>query len=279
MKVTRLIFFSVLFLCSMKIYAQIEYETEYEIQYEAKYSLDSLNLDTKTEEMVYLFASSDFGVFMNYNEAKKEEIKAELERRFQASNSVDLSGVHKTSNFRGVFYKDRKESEVFVVESISGKEFKYKEQAVPLTWEITNETKEYLEYQVQKATTSFAGRDYEAWFTVEIPIHDGPYVFYGLPGLIVELYDTKEHYYFGLQSIEKLDASKTWELTDTKVISKKEFNEAKEKFNKQSLASRFPGMDVKITIKDDSGREMSEAEMRREHKKSAESKNNPIELE
>jgi hypothetical protein len=54
-----------------------------------------------------------------------------------------------------------------------------------------------------KATTSFAGRNYEAWFTPEIPISDGPYKFYGLPGLIFKICDKKNQHVFTLKKLTK----------------------------------------------------------------------------
>ncbi|MDR1552255.1 MAG: GLPGLI family protein, partial [Prevotellaceae bacterium] len=70
-------------------------------------------------------------------------------------------------------------------------------------WKITNETKEISGYKCQKATCSFRGRDYVAWFTREIPVKEGPWKFDGLPGLIVKVYDTKEHYDFELYAVQK----------------------------------------------------------------------------
>ncbi|MGO1729421.1 MAG: GLPGLI family protein, partial [Flavobacteriaceae bacterium] len=60
-------------------------------------------------------------------------------------------------------------------------------------------------YQLQKATTNFGGREWIAWFASEISVQDGPYKFYKLPGLIVELYDTKKDYLFSLINIKKKD--------------------------------------------------------------------------
>jgi len=60
-----------------------------------------------------------------------------------------------------------------------------------------------LGYLCQKATTRFGGRDYIAWFTTEIPISDGPYKFKGLPGLIVQICDTKKQHCFTLSGVEK----------------------------------------------------------------------------
>ncbi|MEJ7664771.1 MAG: GLPGLI family protein [Hymenobacter sp.] len=44
----------------------------------------------------------------------------------------------------------------------------------------------------------------EAWFTREVPVGDGPYKFYGLPGLIVKVRDTRGHYDFELTQLRQL---------------------------------------------------------------------------
>ncbi|MGY0407967.1 MAG: GLPGLI family protein, partial [Polaribacter sp.] len=51
------------------------------------------------------------------------------------------------------------------------------------------------------ATSICKGRFYEAWFTEDVPIVDGPYKFTGLPGLIVNIYDTKKEYNFLLTGL------------------------------------------------------------------------------
>ncbi len=45
------------------------------------------------------------------------------------------------------------------------------------------------EYNAQKAITNFGGREWTAWFSTDLPFQDGPYKFYGLPGLIVKIED------------------------------------------------------------------------------------------
>lgn len=68
-----------------------------------------------------------------------------------------------------------------------------------LNWKIGSEHDTIVGYACTKATTSYGGREYEAWFAPEIPISDGPYIFGGLPGLIIKLSDTKGHYVFTLE--------------------------------------------------------------------------------
>jgi hypothetical protein len=53
-----------------------------------------------------------------------------------------------------------------------------------------------------EATLNFAGRAYTAWFTPDLPASFGPYKFHGLPGLILEIYDSKKHHHYTASSIE-----------------------------------------------------------------------------
>ncbi len=74
--------------------------------------------------------------------------------------------------------------------------YRYNEKKPNLKWQITDDTCCVLGYVCNKATTSFAGRDYIAWFSPDIPIPYGPYKFGGLPGLILKIEDTKNNFRF-----------------------------------------------------------------------------------
>ena len=77
------------------------------------------------------------------------------------------------------------------------------EEPVPsFNWAIVAETKTLGSYRVQKATTSFRGRRYEAWFAPDLPIALGPWKFGGLPGLILEVYDTDKKFVYEASSID-----------------------------------------------------------------------------
>ncbi len=49
----------------------------------------------------------------------------------------------------------------------------------------------------------YKGREWEAWFTQDIPVQEGPYIFNGLPGLIVEMKDTGNSYEFFFSGLKK----------------------------------------------------------------------------
>lgn len=61
-------------------------------------------------------------------------------------------------------------------------------------WILHDEHQRILGYQCQRATCHWRGRDFEAWFTSDIPLRLGPWTFGGLPGLILKLYDTGKLY-------------------------------------------------------------------------------------
>lgn len=73
----------------------------------------------------------------------------------------------------------------------------------PLNWKLTSETKTIENIKCQKAVVEYAGRQWIAWFTDEINVSDGPYIFKGLPGLIIQISDKDENYIFKLSKIRK----------------------------------------------------------------------------
>lgn len=278
MKATlRLLLFCVLSIS----YGQDPFTTDYKVHYELNYHIDSTNMDTSASENLYLFTGEKLSVFVNYNEAHKEELKEKLEetRRKLGFGDMEEAG-YKQSLFKKQHYKDLSGGNVLTYQKILDNEYAYFELDTPLEWEVLSEQKEFDGYSVQKATTSFAGRDYEAWFTMEIPIPNGPYIFSGLPGLIVELYDTNKHYHFQMIAIEKLTDEKVWEMPKYKEITRSEFLDYLEK-NKDYKDSEFlrSVREGKSIMWDEGGNTLSEAEIKREQRKSRERKNNPIELE
>ena len=70
-------------------------------------------------------------------------------------------------------------------------------------WEIeNNETKKIGDYICKKATTTFRGRNYIAWYTLDFTTYFGPWKFNGLPGLIMEVYDETNRHHWIAQKIK-----------------------------------------------------------------------------
>lgn len=61
-----------------------------------------------------------------------------------------------------------------------------------MSWNITKEQKVIGSYDCIKATTTYRGRGWTAWFTPSITAPYGPWKLHGLPGLILEAYDEEK---------------------------------------------------------------------------------------
>ena len=110
--------------------------------------------------------------------------------------------------------------------------FEYTEDMDIFKWELMDEFSEILDYKVQKASTHYGGRDWIAWFSSELPYNDGPYKFCGLPGLILKLHDTKEHYVFEAVTIERPNETMLLEISkrDRVIATRQKYLKAEENF-------------------------------------------------
>lgn len=63
-------------------------------------------------------------------------------------------------------------------------------------WTIHSDSKNISGFSCKKATTTFRGRNYEVWFTPEIPVNFGPWKLNGLPGLILLATDDRNQIEF-----------------------------------------------------------------------------------
>lgn len=91
------------------------------------------------------------------------------------------------------YYKKLNKNEVIFNSKTVLKQYTVKD-SINLNWTILKEKKTIGNYECAKATTEFRGRKYTAWFTTKIPVDYGPRKFSGLPGLIVQIYDSKGVY-------------------------------------------------------------------------------------
>ncbi|MHA6281271.1 GLPGLI family protein [Salinimicrobium sp. CAU 1759] len=80
--------------------------------------------------------------------------------------------------------------------------FTYVREDIPnIDWTIHEDTKLIGSHTAKKATGSFRGREYTAWFSTEIPLPFGPWKLQGLPGLILEAYDAQKEIYWYFKSL------------------------------------------------------------------------------
>lgn len=160
------------------------------------YTFD-LNIFNFTEGIPYkskLFFNDSTSLFI-YNNMYIEGVTGFFKKVGDRSGRVD--GVHFFRDFDEIgnrFYLEFSTNKLTCRELIRDEyEVIVEDSNIDFNWEITNETKQIGKYTCHKATTkNFRGRNYEAWFTYDIPVPTGPWKFHGLPGLILEVHDDKD---------------------------------------------------------------------------------------
>ncbi|KAF2520195.1 GLPGLI family protein [Flavobacterium salilacus subsp. salilacus] len=113
-----------------------------------------------------------------------------------------LSTSTKTHFLEPYLKVNRNKQEILFFESIGANRFLIQDDYQNLDWTITNESKTIEGFSCTKATVSFRGREWTAWFTTEVPLPFGPWKLYGLPGLILEAYDATNRYTYRAVKIE-----------------------------------------------------------------------------
>lgn len=92
----------------------------------------------------------------------------------------------------------------------------YIESIPEQNWQMFDETEMVAGYLCQKATCNFRGRNYTAWFAIDIPMSLGPWKFCGLPGLILKVYDDAKEYCLECVGIEQNSSLPIKKIVDYK---------------------------------------------------------------
>lgn len=97
------------------------------------------------------------------------------------------SVIHVKSENNDFIFKDHQSKYIYSIERVFLKPFLVKDSMNIFDWKMNESKIEILGYTCQQATTYYRGRNYTAYFTTEIPFQTGPWKFYGLPGLILQV--------------------------------------------------------------------------------------------
>lgn len=191
----QVLFINLLFLSNI-LYSQIK------ITYEVTYKPDTTQNKYQVEEMsLKHFEGKSY--FYNESKFKLDSIYDKVTTDFLKTGLVPNVSLRYDLNF-GI-YKNFITKEFYTIQNISSRNFVYMQNSNQLEWKITKEKKIIHTYNCKKAVVNFGGRVWDAWFTEEIPINDGPYKFQGLPGLILEIADRNKDYHFSTIRISKLN--------------------------------------------------------------------------
>lgn len=157
--------------------------------YEFKYKVDSLG--TSANDLLVLLVNKKNNIFLS---SKFVEIDS-----INSLNNYEKQYI--TPQYKTILEFNKNNSEFTTYKKVDLNYYKYN-FTKKINWKILSATKNILGFRVQKAITYYGGRKWIAWFTQEIPLQFGPYVFYGLPGLILEINDDGDNFNFKLVKIQ-----------------------------------------------------------------------------
>lgn len=189
-------FYLILFFISSTLLSQ---QKDYSFGYRLEYLPDSTDVQNTKVEDFTLFVKNGNSYFVSDNFLKRDSILKSFQKTqglgFNFSNTPN-------TKFRSVIIKNSQNKGLILYDNILKYYFSYTENP-NFNWKLLNEKKKIGNYNCSKAETEYGGRTWIAWYTSEIPIHDGPYKFNNLPGLIVKISDTKNNYNFDLIKVKK----------------------------------------------------------------------------
>ena len=261
----------------------------YELTYKPK--KDSAKIE---KVMTTLDITKDKSLYRDFTLVAQDSIlKVEVEAMQKAGVFKDISKSFKTPKFSEKIYKSYPEMKIQYMEKIANgftpQNIAYNED-IKFNWNILSDKVKIGTYNTQKATTEFGGRKWTAWFSTDIPFQDGPYKFYGLPGLIVKIEDDGGNYSWELKGNKKIEnfsdityaetisgsGAKTLEMPREKF--EKTFNE----FKKDPFSSMRPLMNPEMMSKNIPGMNMTVADavkkQEQAYKDFFNANDNPIEL-
>ncbi len=175
-----------------------------EIQYSVRFicsktwviSTDAIKKDTL---LLQVGSKSSYSYF--YTE---KQIDVTTEREFQSYGNRNPRFFQRNWACFGDVYNNYPEGKqtVLTYMDMDGT-YKHNENIPNFDWEVGSDSKIIMGYKCSNAYCTFRGRKYEAWFANDIPVKFGPWKFCGLPGLILEIYDTDKEFAFYCIGLQK----------------------------------------------------------------------------
>jgi GLPGLI family protein len=108
------------------------------------------------------------------------------------------------------------------------------EQTIDFKWKLTDTKRKIDSYNCKLATVSYAGRTWNAWYTMDLPMDIGPYKFKGLPGCIVEMSDVDGIFKYTLIQTKRKDNLRFEHYAN--VLKSPIISTTREEFNKYQQA-------------------------------------------
>ena len=286
----KITFLPILFLGSMIFAQETSNRFFYELSFKPK--KDSAKIE---KVMTALDITKDKSIYQDFTIIAQDSIIKEAVEEMQKTQSFkDMSKIIRMPKFGFKIYKHYPDMKEEYVDRIGKNLFAYEENN-KFDWKILSDKEKVGEYNTQKATTEFGGRKWTAWFSSDIPFQDGPYKFYGLPGLIVKIEDADKNYSWVLSGnktvkdwsefsyAETINAKFGMGSNDKKQITKDKFDKAYSVFKQDPMGEMRAQIPSNMMSMKMPGSDQTIGEMMKAQEKIAKdffnANDNPIEID
>lgn len=174
------------------------------VHYQFKHVNDTIQPDKYLSDEVVTYLGTSSSYYTSYSSTRVSEQIATQMASPTFDGNIIVTGTG--TAIKETYLIDILTPKLDVIKSVGTARFVLSVKFPEQDWQIEEETKIIGGYNCQKATTSFKGRNYVAWFCPDIPMPYGPWKLHGLPGLILAANDDKNEVVFEYAGFDRLDA-------------------------------------------------------------------------
>jgi GLPGLI family protein len=170
------------------------YAQNYQVTYEVKFKPSKEN-DIFIKENMILKIVKDQSLFYSQNKAAIDSLVEQNNFKTAQATSSPLLRIKVLKHL----------SRNSCIVGVTFNQFKYWYNEKNPQYQGLKKHENYKGYSTNEAYTDFGQRKWHILYTTDIPINDGPYIFSGLPGLVLKAESEDGDYIFEMIAIKKIE--------------------------------------------------------------------------
>lgn len=209
--------------------------------YECLYQYEVNGRDKKDQPFSEIYNSilqigASQAKFQDYTAFQSDSVKQAQPDNAELQKEYDIQVLKNPNYFDQTVYQNLPQGKMTLLSVITPDYYVYAEDLNAISWTWTEDTDTVCGYPCRKATGTYGGRTWTAWYATDIPVSFGPWKLAGLPGLILEAYDSENIHRFSAISFRKAkSAIRPLEADNALTITRDKFVKAKNHFEQDPM--------------------------------------------
>lgn len=174
--------------------------------------------------------------FLDYTAFQLDSVTQSQPDNAGLQEEYSIRTLKNSCYFDQTVYQNLPQGKMTILSVITPDRYVYTEDLNTISWILAEGTDTICGYPCRKATGTYGGRTWTAWYAEEIPVSFGPWKLAGLPGLILEATDSENIHRFTTISFRKAKTDiRPLDTTNTLTITRDKFVKAKNLFEKDPM--------------------------------------------